>query len=304
MKLLILGSGSATPRLDRLPTSQLIEQGNNLYLIDCCEGTQFQFLKYKVKPSRLKAIFISHLHGDHYLGLPGLLSTFHLQGRKEPIHLFGPLEIKNLLEHHFLIGATWLGYEIRYHVLTENEKTAIYSDDEIEVSAFPLNHRIACYGYQFAEKQKQRKINKGLIDEFKLTHEEIRILKTGKDVKRQDGKKLQFEKLTFVSHTPVIYSFCSDTAPFDELNDFIINSDWLYHEATFVESLKQKAIDTFHSTAADAAKAAQKANVSNLILGHFSARYDDLEQFKSEAQSYFEKVYLAFDGALFELDKN
>lgn len=302
MELTILGSGSATPRLDRVPTAHLLEENNHYYLIDCGEGTQFQFLKYKLKLSKIKAIFISHMHGDHFLGLPGLLSTMHLMGRKQPIYLFGPKGLKELIDLHFNLGNTWLNFEIIFKQNQQENYDLIFDDEQFDVFSFPLNHRISCNGYRFVQKVKSRNIISELISVYQLNHNEIRELKAGNDVQRPDGSIIYHQKVTTAPKLPTSYAFCSDTAPFSSLVEYVKNVDWLYHEATFLNDLKDKAINTFHSTTGNAAQIAKDAQVKNLIIGHYSARYDDVSQFKKEAEEIFKPVFIAFDGLNLDLE--
>lgn len=302
MELTILGSGSATPRLDRVPTAHLIEENNHYYLIDCGEGTQFQFLKYKLKLSKIKAIFISHMHGDHFLGLPGLLSTMHLMGRNQPIHLFGPKGLKEIIDLHFNLGNTWLSYEIIFQETEQNHLNHIFSDEQFDVYSFPLNHRIICTGYKLVQKTKPRKLINELISVYNFTHDELKELKKGNNIKRNDGTIVLNDSVTTAPKPPISYAFCSDTAPFEELKNYLKGTDWLYHEATFLNDLKNKAILTFHSTTFDAASTAKEASVKNLIIGHYSSRYESVLPFKDEAEQIFKPVYLAYDGLKFDLE--
>lgn len=302
MELTILGSGSATPRLDRVPTAHLIEENNHYYLIDCGEGTQFQFLKHKLKLSKIKAVFISHMHGDHFLGLPGLLSTMHLMGRTQPVYLFGPKGLKELIDLHFNLGNTWLSYEIVYKETHQTNNELIYSDDLFEVYSFPLNHRVICNGYIFKQVAKPRNLINELIPFYNFSHQELKELKKGNDIKRLDGSIVINEKVTTAPKPPISYAFCSDTAPFNSLVSYIEGVDWLYHEATFLKDLKSKAINTFHSTTSDAAQNAKDAQVKNLIIGHYSSRYDEISDFKLEAEQIFKPVYLAYDGLKLNLE--
>ena len=263
------------------------------FLIDCGEGTQVQLRKAKAKFSKINHIFISHLHGDHVFGLPGLISSFRLLGRETPLHVYGPKGIKEMMETIFRITETHQGFEVVFHELSSKKSEKVYEDNRVEVFTIPLDHRIYCNGYLFKEKPKERHLNMQEISKYP----EIEIcdyhnLKRGKDIQLSDGYILKNENLTKPAEPSVSYAFCSDTRYLESIIPIIKNVDVLYHEATFLHDLKKMADYTGHSTALEAAKIARKANVKKLILGHFSNRYNDLSVFLNEACEIFPETYL------------
>lgn len=291
--LTILGFNSAIPTVNTSPTSQLLEMEERSFLIDCGEGTQVQLRKAKAKFSRINHIFISHLHGDHCFGLPGLIASFRLLGREIPIHIYGPKGIEEMLETIFRITETQRGFKVIYHELEGRKSEKIFEDSRVEVFTIPLNHRIYCNGYLFREKPKERHLNMAEISKYP----EIEIcdyhnLKRGKDFVLGDGYVLKNEILTIDPSKPVSYAFCSDTRYNEKIIPIIENVDLLYHEATFLHDLKEMADYTGHTTALESAKIARKANVGKLILGHFSNRYSNLSVFTDEACEIFPNTFL------------
>ena len=263
------------------------------FLIDCGEGTQVQLRKAKAKFSKINHIFISHLHGDHVFGLPGLISSFRLLGRETPLHVYGPKGIKEMMETIFRITETHQGFEVIFHELSSKKSEKVYEDNRVEVFTIPLDHRIYCNGYLFKEKPKERHLNMQEISKYP----EIEIcdyhnLKRGKNIQLSDGYILKNENLTKPAEPSVSYAFCSDTRYLESIIPIIKNVDVLYHEATFLHDLKKMADYTGHTTALEAAKIARKANVKKLILGHFSNRYHDLSVFLNEACEIFPETYL------------
>ena len=263
------------------------------FLIDCGEGTQVQLRKAKAKFSKINHIFISHLHGDHVFGLPGLISSFRLLGRETPLHVYGPKGIKEMMETIFRITETHQGFEVVFHELSSKKSEKVFEDNRVEVFTIPLDHRIYCNGYLFKEKPKERHLNMQEISKYP----EIEIcdyhnLKRGKDIQLSDGYILKNENLTKPAEPSVSYAFCSDTRYLESIIPIIKNVDVLYHEATFLHDLKKMADYTGHSTALEAAKIARKANVKKLILGHFSNRYHDLSVFLNEACEIFPETHL------------
>lgn len=263
------------------------------FLIDCGEGTQVQLRKAKAKFSKINHIFISHLHGDHVFGLPGLISSFRLLGRETPLHVYGPKGIKEMMETIFRITETHQGFEVVFHELSSKKSEKVFEDNRVEVFTIPLDHRIYCNGYLFKEKPKERHLNMQEISKYP----EIEIcdyhnLKRGKDIQLSDGFILKNENLTKPAEPSVSYAFCSDTRYLESIIPIIKNVDVLYHEATFLHDLKKMADYTGHTTALEAAKIARKANVKKLILGHFSNRYNDLSVFLNEACEIFPETHL------------
>jgi len=291
--LTILGYNSAIPTVKSAPTAQFLEMEERCFLIDCGEGTQVQLRKAKAKFSKINHIFISHLHGDHVFGLPGLISSFRLLGRETPLHVYGPKGIKEMMETIFRITETHQGLEVVFHELSSKKSEKVFEDNRVEVFTIPLDHRIYCNGYLFKEKPKERHLNMQEISKYP----EIEIcdyhnLKRGKDIQLSDGYILKNENLTKPAEPSVSYAFCSDTRYLESIIPIIKNVDVLYHEATFLHDLKKMADYTGHTTALEAAKIARKANVKKLILGHFSNRYHDLSVFLNEACEIFPETYL------------
>lgn len=291
--LTILGFNSAIPTVNSAPTAQFLEMEERAFLIDCGEGTQVQLRKAKARFSKINHIFISHLHGDHFFGLPGLIASFRLLGRETPLHIYGPKGIKEMLETIFRITETHKGFELVYHELESKKSVKIFEDSRIEVFTIPLNHRIYCNGYLFREKVKERHLNMKEIAKYpEIETCDYHNLKLGKDFILSDGYVLKNEVLTTEPSKSVSYAFCSDTRYHESILPIIENVDVLYHEATFLHELKDMADYTGHTTALEAARIARKANVGKLILGHFSNRYHDLNVFTDEAREVFANTFL------------
>lgn len=291
--LTILGFNSAIPTINSAPTAQFLEMEERHFLIDCGEGTQVQLRKAKARFSKINHVFISHLHGDHCFGLPGLIASFRLLGRETPLHIYGPKGIKEMLETVFRLTETHKGFEVIYHELDKNYSEKIFEDNRVEVYTIPLNHRIYCNGYLFREKPKERHLNMQEISKYpEIQTCDYHNLKLGKDFVLSDGYILKNEILTKEPSKSVSYAFCSDTRYFESIVPVIENVDVLYHEATFLHDLKEMADYTGHTTALEAARIARKANVGKLILGHFSNRYGDLSVFTSEARQVFPNTFL------------
>ena len=291
--LTILGFNSAIPTVNTSPTAQLLEMEERCFLIDCGEGTQVQLRKAKARFSKINHIFISHLHGDHCFGLPGLIASFRLLGREVPLHVYGPKGIKKMLETIFSITETHQGFEVVYHELDKKESEKIYEDNRVEVYTIPLDHRIYCNGYLFKEKPKERHINMEEVSKYsEIETCDYHNLKAGKDFVLSDGYVLKNEILTTDPAPSVSYAFCSDTRYLESVIPIIKNVTVLYHEATFLHDLKEMADYTGHTTALEAATIAKKADVDKLILGHFSNRYGDLTVFTDEARQVFPNTYL------------
>lgn len=300
-ELLILGSSAATPTSSRNPTAQLLNIAERFFLIDCGEGTQIQMRRYKARFQSVNHIFISHLHGDHFLGLPGFLASMHLLGRKNELTIYGPEELEEIISVIHKYSDTYLSYPITF-VATQNErKELLWEDDKVEVYSFPLQHRIRTTGFLFKEKQLPRNIDKYKLEKREVSFSEIHKLKKGMDATDNYGNIIRNEELTFDPPAPRSYAFCSDTRFFEELADHIRDVDMLYHESTFLEDRIDRAAVTFHSTAAQAAKMAVMANARHLLLGHFSARYTELDDFLNEALPVFQNVSLATEGRIINL---
>lgn len=299
MKLTILGCYSATPRTLNNPTAQVLEIKNHLFLIDCGEGTQVQLRKSKLKFSRIKHIFISHLHGDHFFGLPGLVSTFRLLGREKELHIYGPKGIKEAITLLLKLGDSWTNYPLYFHELEGKEPQIVYEDEKVKVSTIPLDHRIYTNGFLFQEKEGARTLNVEAAKVWEVDKSQFNNIKAGKHVVLEDGTIVDNKELTFDPPKPKSYAFCSDTMYKEDIVPIIKKADLLYHESTFLESEQELAVKTKHSTAKEAAEIAKQAQVGKLILGHYSTRYKSLEVFKEEAQTVFTAVDLAEDGKSF-----
>lgn len=300
-EITILGSGSATPTLERNPTSQYVYLNERHFLIDCGEGTQIQLRRNKIKFQKISHIFISHLHGDHYLGLIGLLSSFHLLGRTSELHVFGPAPLKDIIFSQLKASKTYLKYPLFVREINTHEPQILYQDKVLQISCFPLKHRIPCMGFRIDEKPREANVNKEAIEKYNLGVEQIKLIKEGADITLENGITL-FNKDLILEPLPLrSYSYCSDTAFAPEIIPFIENSTCLYHESTFLNEMESRAKETFHSTAGQAAIIAQKANVGALYLGHFSARYKDLKPFIEQSSEFFTNVHLVQDNFQFQI---
>ena len=300
MKLTILGCYAATPRTITNPTSQVLEIRNRLFLIDCGEGTQVQLRKNKVKFSAINHIFISHLHGDHCYGLIGLVSTFMLLNRKNDLHIYGPKGIKELILTQLKLSEAYTSYSLFFHELTSKISEVIFEDDKVIVKTIPLKHRVYTNGYHFQEKIRERKLNITAVQQHNIETCYYQNIKNGKDITLDNGEIIANESLSFDPIDPKSYAFCSDTIYDESIIENIKNVDILYHESTFLDSEAHLSEKTMHCTAKQAAEIALKANAKQLILGHYSTRYENIEMFKTEAETIFENVLLANDGKTFE----
>lgn len=299
MKLTILGCYSATPRALNNTTSQVLEINNHMFLIDCGEGTQVQLRKHKIKFNRIKHIFISHLHGDHFFGLAGLISTFRLLTREADLHIYGPKGIKEVITLQMKLADSWTNYKLIFHELTSNDSELIFEDEEVEVFTIPLNHRIYTNGFLFKEKEGNRKLDINLVEEANINIAYYRKLAQGFDVVNEDGILINNETVTKPATKPKSYAFCSDTMYKEDIVPIIKNVNVLYHESTFLEKHAHLGPKTKHSTAKEAATIAKKANADILLLGHYSTRYEGLNAFKEEAEEVFNNVELCEDGKVF-----
>ncbi|UKN01416.1 ribonuclease Z [Paracrocinitomix mangrovi] len=299
-KLTIIGSGSAVPTVNRGVTSQYVNFNERHILIDCGEGTQLQLRRFKVKFQRLKMILISHLHGDHYLGLVGLLSSMSLLGRTQKLLIICPKELEQLLNVQFEIAGIKLNFELEFKHLTAKDKTVVFEDNVIAISAFPVKHRIDCWGFYMNEQQKEKNVDPRAIKEHGLTIEEILQAKKGEDIVRE-AAYYRNEDITLPPEPPISYAYSADTMYFDKMAEYVKDASILYHEATFTEKQIDRAKATMHSTAKQAATVAKNANVGKLILGHFSARFRGTDEVLAEAKTVFDKVVCVEDGDEFIL---
>ena len=300
MNLTILGCYAATPRTITNPTSQVLEIKNRLFLIDCGEGTQVQLRKNKIKFSKINHIFISHLHGDHFYGLVGLISTFTLLNRNNDLHIYGPKGIKEVITLQLRLSNSWTNYNLFFHVLESKTSEIVYEDEKVIVTTIPLKHRIYTNGFLFREKIGDRPLNIEAVKSFNIDQCFYQNIKNGKDITLDDARIIDNSLLTFDPVPPKSYAFCSDTVYDESIISIIKDVDVLYHESTFLQQEEVLAEKTMHSTAKQAATIALKANVKNLVLGHYSTRYESITLFKEEAMTIFSEVLLADDNTCFE----
>jgi ribonuclease Z len=295
-ELTILGSSSAVPTSERYPTAQVLNMLGRFFLIDCGEGTQIQIRRQKIGFGKITRIFISHLHGDHYYGLIGLISTFNLLGLKNNLHIYSPSQLKDIIQPQldFLKGD--LQFNVIFHPLNFKKPQLIFEDKKVEVVSFPLKHSINCCGFLFREKEKEANIKKECIQQFNIPIAQIVKIKQGAGFITEKGETIPHEVLTTPPPPPLSYAFCSDTAFHPPIVEVIKGVNLLYHEATFTEELRDWADKTYHSTALDAAKIAQMAHAGKLIIGHFSSRYKTTEPFLTEAKTVFPNTEDVVDG--------
>lgn len=296
----ILGNGSAVPTAYQNPSSQLIKYKSLRFLVDCGEGTQMQFIKYGFSYRNLSHIFISHLHGDHYLGLAGLISTFHLYGRKTPLHVYGPEPLEDIIRRQFLISDTNLQFELTFHHLDGEQ--LLYDGTNIQVSSFPLKHSIPTWGFRFQEKEStERRLDPEFVSRYRPKYNEMRKIKLGADYISPEGEMHKNKDITVDGPEPRSYGYCSDTVYDDSIVSHIKDVDMLYHEATFDNATAIKAADKMHATAAQAATIAKKAGARRLLIGHFSARFTNLSHLQEEAQEIFPETVISEQGFTYEI---
>ncbi|MES2828888.1 MAG: ribonuclease Z [Bacteroidota bacterium] len=297
----ILGSSSATPVYNRNPTSQLLNCNEKFYLIDCGEGTQQQLIKYGFKANKIDYIFISHLHGDHYFGLIGLLSSLHLNGRIKPMKIFAPEALKDILDLQFKHSETTLRYPIEFFATQANESVVIFENSDLTVDTVVLNHRIPCTGFKFSQKKRMRKLIVEKLEEAGVGIENYPLLKRGADLQLPGGQIILNKDYTFDSEKPKKYGYCSDTLFDSRYFESIRDCDTLYHEATFLHEMIERANQTHHTTALQAAEVAQITNAGKLMIGHFSSRYKALQPLLEEAKTIFVNTELAIEGATYQI---
>ncbi|MBJ6118600.1 ribonuclease Z [Pontibacter sp. BT310] len=302
-ELRILGSSSATPSANRHNTAQVLTIGNQIHLIDCGEGTQMQLMRYKIKHQRICNIYISHLHGDHYFGLAGLLSTMHLQGRQSPLNLFGPPGLSEILSLQFRYSGTNLNYKLIFNELDTTCYKKIFEDKQLTVHTIPMEHRVPTCGFIFREKPKPRPLIKEKLPPYLAPPQLVR-LKWGEDINDEQGNLLLANKdVTMEPKHSRSYAYCSDSRYKPDLLPYLHHIDLLYHEATFLSDMEERANHTFHSTAKQAAQMAAAAEVRHLLLGHFSVRYKDLTPLLTEAREIFPNTDLAIEGSIFSVQE-
>ena len=299
LSVTILGNNSAVPSFNRHPTSQVVTQDGTNYLVDCGEGTQIQMIKYKVRRGKISHIFISHLHGDHYFGLVGLINTFSLLSHKQELHIYAPAPLQQIIEMQLSVADNELSYPLHFHTLTD--AGVLVDNDKIKISCFRTNHRIECYGFCFEEKEGKRKL---LIDKVRKLNIPISFyssLQQGLDYITPRGQKVNNDSVTTAPEKGKKYAFCADTKYDESIIEHIYNSDMIYHETTYLDNLREKAEQRFHSTSRQAAMIAKKAMIGKLLIGHFSSKYSTLEQFLIEAREIFPNTELAIEGDSYEI---
>ena len=300
-KLTILGCSSAIPTVDRNPTAQLLNVSERFFLIDCGEGTQVQLRKYQLSFQRINHIFISHLHGDHYFGLIGLISSMHLLGRNKDLHIYAHKELKEIVDLQLDASNTELNYPLFFHPLSEDEDTIILEDDNIKVSNLILEHSIKCSGFLFEEKRSKRKIIKSEVEKYNVPFDKMNSLKNGADWINSNGDIIFNDILTTRNSLPKKYAFCTDTRYDETLVERIKGVDLLYHETTFMSDLEERATQTGHSTTLQAASIAKRAKVKKLLIGHYSQRYKNLDDLLIETKKAFENTILSYPGLLIDI---
>ena len=295
-ELTILGCSSAIPSLEKNPTAQLLNANERFFLIDCAEGTQVQLRKYKFKFQKISRIFISHLHGDHYFGLIGLLSSMHLLGREKELHIYAHVKLKQIIDVQLEASNTELCYPLFFHVITPDSDEVLFEDKKIKISTFPLSHGIDCNGFLFEEKRSIRKIVSEKVKEYNIPIDKLKSIKNGEDFILDDGRVILNSELTIENKKASSYAFCSDTKYCESIIEKIKGVSLLYHEATFMNDRKKRAEETNHSTTIDAATIAKLAKVNFLLIGHFSQRYRDESLLLEESKSIFKNTMLAKQG--------
>jgi len=299
-ELTILGSGSALPMRERHASSQFLQFGSRHILIDCAEGTQLRLQELKISPMKLDTVLISHLHGDHYYGLIGLINSMHLNGRTNPLQIYGPPQLINILNLMLKASDTHLRFPLRFTALESYDNQLLENENQLKITAFQVKHRIPAWGFRFDEIVG-RKINQDFLAEFEPTHEDLQQIQLGKDYTTATGKTFSYEAITHLAHKPRSYAYCTDTAYYEALIQHIHRADLLYHEATFGKDMEEFAQKTFHSTTWQAAEIAKSADVGKLIIGHFSSRYKDPNVLLDECKTVFGNTELALDNRKFQI---
>lgn len=293
----ILGNNSALPAYDRHPTSQVVTLDQYQFLIDCGEGTQMQLARYKIRRSRINHIFISHLHGDHYFGLPGLITSMGLLGRDTDLHLYAPPMLKPIIDMMLKAADTNFGYTLHFHPL--GDEGVLVDEEKFSVETFRVYHRIECWGFIFREKKKPRKINKEAAAPFQFSTEQFERLKMGDNAISHTGEEVTNEAVTIANPPAKSYAFCADTLFNPTVAQKVKDVTMLYHETTYLKSLEDRALLRFHSTTTQAAEIATRANVKHLLIGHFSSKYEELHEFLAEAKEVFPDTALAIEGVTY-----
>jgi ribonuclease Z len=298
----ILGSNGAISAFDRYPSAQILNYNGSLFLIDCGEGTQFRMNKFGIKRGRLDNIFISHLHGDHFFGLIGLLVSFNLNWREHDLNIYGPPALEEIIQVHFKHSMTQLKYNIHFHSVSTDHPKIIFEDNSLTVETIILKHRLPTTGFLFREKKNVRKIIADKISQYNIPHEKINGIKAGEDFTDASGNKVLNAELTLDPPHPRSYAYCSDTIYTESFVQQIRRVNMLYHEATFTDEHAARAEETFHSTSKQAAQIAKMAHIGKLLIGHFSARYENLEILLNQSKEVFKETFLAEEGKTFSIE--
>lgn len=297
----ILGCGSALPTLKHNPSSQIVEIRGKCFMIDCGEGTQTQLRRSKIKFTRISAVFISHVHGDHCFGLIGMISTFGMLGRTAPLHIYAPAGFGNIMKMQIDFFCKDLEYEVVFHDVDTNAKNIIYEDRSLTVETVPLSHRVPCCGFIFCEKQTLPHILRDMTDYYKVPVSQFNNIKNGVDWVDEEGNVIPYTRLTTPSEPARSYAYCSDTKYLPMLHECLKDVCVLYHESTYSKEDEDMAKMYFHSTAAQAAQVASDANVGKLVLGHYSARYEDENRLLEEAKNIFPNTILSDEGVIIDV---
>jgi ribonuclease Z len=300
LSVTILGNNSAVPAFNRHPTSQVVSHDGTNYLVDCGEGTQIQMIKYKIRRGKITHIFISHLHGDHYFGLVGLINSFSLLSHKQEMHIFAPAPLQQIIEMQLKVADNTLSYPLHFHTLTE--PGVLVDDNKIKISCFRTTHRIECYGFLFEEKEGKRKLLIDKVQQYEIPVSFYSSLQAGLDYITPNGIIIPNIEVTSAPEKGKKYAFCADTRYDENIIPHIYGADAIYHETTYLDNMREKAVERFHSTTKQAATIAQKAAVGKLLIGHFSSKYSVLDQFLEEAREVFPETELALEGETYNIN--
>jgi ribonuclease Z len=299
LSVTILGNNSAVPAYNRHPTSQVVSHDGISYLVDCGEGTQIQMIRYKIRRSKISHIFISHLHGDHYFGLSGLINSFNLLSHTQELHVYGPAPLQQIIEMQFNAAHTYMCYPLHFHTLTQNE--VLVDNEKIKISCFRTDHRIECYGFVFEEKLSKRKLLIEKVRQLRIPVTFYSSLQNGLDYITPKGERIKNEEVTAPRERSKKYAFCADTRYDESIIPHIYGADMIYHETTYLDNLRDKAFERFHSTTKQAAIIAKKSGTNKLLIGHFSSKYNSLDPFLHEAREVFPNTDLAIEGVTYEI---
>jgi len=297
--LTVLGNNSAVPAFDRHPTSQVVTMDGDLFLVDCGEGTQIQMIRYRIRRSKISHIFISHLHGDQYFGLVGLINSFGLLNHLQDLHIYAPSPLEQIIEWQLKVANTTLPYKLYFHTIGGAD--TLVDEEKFTVKCFPTNHRIECYGFSFHQKKGRRRLIVEKAKEYEIPVAFYDKLKDGEDYTTKSGQLIKNERVTEDGSPGKTYVYCADTKYDESIIPHIRDADLIYHETTYLDALQQRASDRFHSTSKQAALIAKKANVKKLLIGHFSSKYDALEEFEVEAREVFLNTELALEGVTYRV---